>query len=180
MATWLYNLLLLPAGVAVLFVVARKRQVVAGLAMFTMFAFLSLVLALALCEDMFGAVWLLAYGIFLHGTNVLGAAAALIWRHNRVVSGLLAFASATLIAVAVDAFLIEPTWLEVTHHTQTSDKLDEPLRIVLIADIQTDSVGEYERFVLEKALAEQPDLIVLAGDDLQTHDPAIQYLARSI
>ncbi len=46
----------------------------------------------------------------------------------------------------------------------------EPLRVVVIADIQTDSVTAYERGAVQLALAEQPDLVVLPGDFFQGSD----------
>ncbi|HBP17763.1 MAG TPA: hypothetical protein DEA08_08215, partial [Planctomycetes bacterium] len=45
----------------------------------------------------------------------------------------------------------------------------EPLRIVLVADIQTDHLGEFQREVLRRVVAEEPDLVLFAGDYLQCH-----------
>lgn len=73
----------------------------------------------------------------------------------------------TLWGIAVDAWFLEPEWLEITHRRITSAKIKRPLRIAIIADIQTDHVGEYERSVLEKTKAENPDLVLFAGDYIQ-------------
>jgi predicted MPP superfamily phosphohydrolase len=72
-----------------------------------------------------------------------------------------------LTAIAVDAFLIEPQWLEVTTVRLQSDKVTRPWRAVLIADLQTDRVGAYEHRVFDEVRRANPDLILMAGDYLQ-------------
>jgi hypothetical protein len=71
--------------------------------------------------------------------------------------------------VAVDAFLVEPQWLEISHHTLTSSKLTQPITIAVLADIQTDQPGSYEAEVLALTAKEDPDLILLVGDYLQIY-----------
>lgn len=70
------------------------------------------------------------------------------------------------------SFGLEPRWLEVTRHQVTSPKLDRPIRVAVVADLQTDHVGRYERRALAATLAESPDLVLLLGDYLQVGDPA--------
>ena len=72
-----------------------------------------------------------------------------------------------LVVVAADAFLIEPHWLEVSHVRISSPKLTRPRRIVVLADIQVDSLGPYEREVIAKVAEAQPDVVLLAGDYIQ-------------
>lgn len=67
-------------------------------------------------------------------------------------------------AIAIDAFIIEPTALEVTHYEIVDSRIKKPMRIVVIADLQTDQIGDHERNTLETALREKPDLILFAGD----------------
>jgi len=77
-------------------------------------------------------------------------------------------AAAVVVAgVGVDAFFLEPHDLEVTHTRITSDKLDEGLLIAVLADIQTDDPGEYERSVFERVAAANPDIVLLPGDFVQ-------------
>ena len=38
----------------------------------------------------------------------------------------------------------------------------------MLADLQTDKFGDYERGVLRRVMEEKPDLILLAGDYIQT------------
>lgn len=121
-------------------------------------------------EDSFGVLRLLAYGVFLHGTILLAGASALLWKSSRRTAIAADVGAALLVLIAADAFLVEPTWLEVSRVTLTSPKLKQRLKIVVMADIQTDHVGEYEREVFSRAMAEKPDLILLAGDYLQEAD----------
>ncbi len=132
---------------------------------------MGLILAVGLGENPFGVMRLLCWGLFVHGPAWAVVTSLAIWRSapRWTVAGLLA--SSALIAVAVDAFFIEPTWLEVTHVEVTSAKLSKPLKIVVIADFQTDRIGWYERSVLDKVKELRPDMILWAGDYLQEHDP---------
>ncbi|MEM6291630.1 MAG: metallophosphoesterase [Myxococcota bacterium] len=74
--------------------------------------------------------------------------------------------------LAVDAFVWEPRNLEISHHEVISDRLDAPLRIAVIADLQTDVPGDHERAALQAVLAAKPDVILFAGDVIQHHDEA--------
>ncbi len=76
-----------------------------------------------------------------------------------------------IVAVTVYAFAIEPRLLEVTRETVVSDRVDTPLRIAVIADLQADSPGAYEAAALRAVMAERPDVIVLPGDFVQQADP---------
>ena len=83
--------------------------------------------------------------------------------------------AALLIGTYSYARFIEPYRLRTTFHQIRSPKLaalDRPLRIVLLADIQTDRITAYERSVFEQTLKLKPDLILLAGDYLQCPDRA--------
>jgi predicted MPP superfamily phosphohydrolase len=108
-----------------------------------------------------------AYAVFLHGVVLLSGAGILLRRTSRAVAVALALAATAVAAIGVDAFFVEPEWLDVSHVRLTSPKLDEPLRIAVIADLQTDNFGRYERRVFDCAMAEEPDLILMAGDYLQ-------------
>ena len=82
---------------------------------------------------------------------------------RRVVGGL-----GLLLAISgSDAFWIEPNMLDVTNYVVQSPKITEPKRIVLLADIQTDSINTQTRQALRMAKKQNPDLIVYAGDYLQ-------------
>jgi predicted MPP superfamily phosphohydrolase len=114
----------------------------------------------------FGKLQLLAWAAFAHYPLFLIGAARLLFSQTRALAfGCLALAVASLLA-CVDAFLIEPHWLEVSRTTIHTPKLQAPVRVAVIADLQTDDLGDYEERVLRLAVAEEPDLILLAGDYL--------------
>ena len=128
---------------------------------------LALIVATAGGERMFTIIRLICYGLFLHEVIVLAASGVLLRRlrpKTALVSLLLAFGGA---AIAIEAFLIEPHWLEVTQVRIATPKITKPMRIVVVADFQTDAIGSYERAALRRALDEKPDAILLAGDYIQ-------------
>ncbi len=116
--------------------------------------------------DNFGKLQLLAWAAFAHYPLFLIGTGCLLFRQTRALAfGCLALAAALLL-ICVDAFLIEPHWLAVTRTTIHTPKLQAPVRVAVIADLQTDDLGDYEERVLRLAAAEEPDLILLAGDYL--------------
>ena len=126
--------------------------------------------ALAMGADMFHGAALLACGVFIHGGIIGVGATAMLWRRFRRLSVAAAVLSLLLGVVALDAFVIEPQWLEVSRVHLASAKLRKPLKIVLVADLQTDQIGAYERRVLGQVMHERPDLILFAGDYVQVYD----------
>ena len=121
--------------------------------------------------DGFGRIQLMAWGIFLHFPVYLVGNIAILRRQNKLYANFLIGIIALILVISVDAFLLEPQSLEVSRLTLSSDKITEPLTVALLADIQTDSPGSYEERVLDLVKAEDPDLILLAGDYLQIMDP---------
>lgn len=123
-------------------------------------------LALGLGDNFFARANLFGVGVFGWLPSFLLIAAWLLRREGRAARWTVA-AAALIAAVAVDAYWIEPYWLEVTYHRLESDKLDRPLRVAVVADFQTDVLGDYELRSLERVMEERPDVILLAGDYLQ-------------
>ena len=72
---------------------------------------------------------------------------------------------------------IEPYWLQITHpELPPRQGLDAqpaparpPIRVAVLADLQTPDVGPWERRIAQEVQALAPDLIILPGDILQTH-----------
>ncbi|EDM74914.1 hypothetical protein PPSIR1_20759 [Plesiocystis pacifica SIR-1] len=96
------------------------------------------------------------------------AHAVLAWRRDDKRRALVVGALVALVlAVGVDAFFVEPRALEVTHLEIETDKLDAPLTVAVLADVQTDHPGDYEAAVFAMVAAEQPDLILFPGDFVQ-------------
>jgi uncharacterized protein len=154
----LYNLVLFAGDLCALALVARQalfdRRSLAPL----LLAALALAFALLAHPGIFERMCLLSYAIFVHAPLV-AAALAIIWRRrNRRdarIYGLLAAA------------------LEISRLRLESDKVTKPITIVLVADLQTDSFGDYERKALGLVMAEKPDLVLFAGDYVQPPWPEL-------
>ena len=161
---------MLAVDVAALRLLARRKNLAVGCGVAICVLAMALGLGGALggrYENHFGVFRLWAYGLFLHGM-ALSIGTAILWRRQRPRLACGAIVAAVALAViAADAFLIEPHWLEVSYRRISSPKIRRPVRIVVVADLQTDRLGPYERDVLRRALAEKPDVILLAGDYLQ-------------
>ena len=107
-------------------------------------------------------------GIFFGCTALLFQFAYCAWPRYKKLASVFAAGATSLVIVGVDAFIIEPNWLEVRHETVYSNKIDKPLKMVVIADLQTDRVGNFEREALRRAMDEHPDLILFPGDYIET------------
>ena len=74
------------------------------------------------------------------------------------------------LGVYVDAFYIEPFDLQVRRYEYRSQRLNgipAPIKVLVLADFQTDGIGEYERGVFECMDEEKADLVLLPGDWIQ-------------
>lgn len=72
--------------------------------------------------------------------------------------------------IGVYASLIEPENLQKVEAQVTVDSsraLIPPIRVGVLADIQTDKVSEYESTAIARFMSEKPDLILIAGDLFQ-------------
>ncbi|GEM_PF-4966679 len=165
--TILCNLIMIGLDLAALSVVRRRKPGRGTLTNLFPLALAGIVAAVALKISPFGFLLILSYAIFLHGFIVL-TGIALIWRREfRGVAIASAVSAFLLGAIAIDAFFIEPYWLEVSRVQLKSPNLEQPLKIAVIADFQTDVWGDYQRDALRKVMEEKADLIMLAGDYLQ-------------
>ncbi|HVS64237.1 MAG TPA: metallophosphoesterase [Thermoanaerobaculia bacterium] len=122
--------------------------------------------AVLLARELFHFSRLCAWLLFLYLPFQL-LAVGLLPRPARRMTPVLALLAVGLWTVAVDAFLIEPRWLEVTTIELASPRVAEPTRVVVLADLQTDRIGHYERAVSARLRALEPDLLLLTGDYLQ-------------
>ena len=164
-----FNLLMFGVDAAALLALRRWRGPVGVLAASVLAVVCCAMLSVA-CVVVFGwhplfaTMRFCAWGTFLHGFVLLIGAAVLLWRESRWWTAVLGACAAGVVATAYDAFLVEPTALELTRYEIATPKLAHPLRIGVLADLQTDDVGDYEREAIERLLAEKPDLLLLAGD----------------
>ena len=147
--------------------VSRHRTTAAAASSGVVYALAAAATAEAVNRGWFDRLGLAAWGIFLYGTVfVLGVAILLAGRARAtaIVAGVTAFG---LVAIALDAFVIEPEALELRRVTLASDKVTRRVRIAVLADLQAERIGDYERTAIRRVLAERPDLILMPGDYVQ-------------
>jgi predicted MPP superfamily phosphohydrolase len=118
----------------------------------------------------FGQVKHLYWGgtIGLGTFHLVGAVASWqyrgVWKGRETLSVLL---GAAALATYVWATHVEPYRLQIREQTVPATTVEEPIRIVHLSDIQTPSIGAYERRVFERVREQDPDLVVHTGDVLQ-------------
>lgn len=112
----------------------------------------------------------LVEGLTYHGTFfLLIAAGMLFWKKRRRIALLSALLGICIFVPGFDMLVWEPNSLAVERYTIESAKIKYPIRIVFVADIQTDHIGRHERRTLQKIMEQKADLIILGGDYLQTY-----------
>ena len=174
-----FHLLLLPAALGVVWFLRRERSwagLLSSLAAFGVYGIL-LAGAFAWGSSLFRYMSLVSPLLFVYLPGIL--LFVCLFPLGRGPRRLLGSGALVLIGVGIWAFHIEPAWLEVERFTLASPKLTRPLRVVVVADLQTDVFGEYERQALSRVLAERGDLILFTGDYLQENDPARYAQLRS-
>ncbi|MCL1473013.1 metallophosphoesterase [Argonema antarcticum] len=166
----LYNSILIVADIAVLLFFRRKQTAWTLCACVGLLTLMGLFLAVLLGENLFGIARLIGYGIFLHGFIIWSGLAIALRRSVKKIAIACAVIAVIIGGIGIDAFAIEPYWLEVSHVRLSTPKLANPIKIVAIADFQTDVWGEYERQTLLKAIDRKADLILLPGDYIQLYN----------
>jgi uncharacterized protein len=132
-----------------------------------MFAILSCVGAALSPTDPFGKLQLLAIAMFIHLNIFLLGCVYLVYRASFRTAVVCACAASGLALVGLYSFFVEPQLLDITHVSIPAPKLKTPVRLALIADIQTEDPGAYEKAALIKAQEEKPDMILFLGDYVQ-------------
>ena len=105
-----------------------------------------------------------AYVVGTVGVPLAGGI-VLLWARprSRVVTAACVVALAA-VPVGVYGTYVEPFWLRVDAVELAVGGVDEPIRIGVLADLQTTGVGDYERDAVERLLGLGPDVVVLPGD----------------
>ncbi len=112
-----------------------------------------------------------AEGLTYHGSVFLLFVGVLfVFRRHFVLAGLSVLLGLFLFGIGFDMLVLEPYSLVVEHYTIETTKLKKPLKVVFLADIQTDRIGEHERRTLRLVQEQKPDLIILGGDYLQYYE----------
>lgn len=146
-----------------------KRSTLWGIGGLALFSFLGL-LAVGLFSLIFRSNigQCLLEGLLWHGGFFLILAGTiLIIRRRRILGIFPILLGMTTAGIGFDALVFEPYALVCEHYVIESPKIKQPLRIVFVADIQTDRIGAYERDTFRTIMEQQPDLILLGGDFLQ-------------
>jgi len=86
--------------------------------------------------------------------------------------GLYIFIAVDLFALRYYVTYVEPQRLVLREIRIETPKLETPVRILHISDIQAGSIGDYEKEVFARIAAIDPDLILNTGDYLQEVAPA--------
>jgi len=76
------------------------------------------------------------------------------------------FLAAVVALLGIWATHVEPNWLD-TDFVAVTGPIEEPIRIGVLADLQTPNVGKIEQNAIDALLEEQPDLILVPGDLFQ-------------
>jgi len=127
------------------------------------------------------------YAIWLPALAALSVRIALLWMHlcwswfvirRRPSASVLRWGPAWFItvnlvfsAVQIDAYVIEPFWLETTAYDLAFSRLDPtapPLRIIHLTDLHLERITAREIKTIARVNALQPDLVVITGDHLNT------------
>ena len=164
------NLVFIVLDAALIWLVTRKRNPWLYAGLLAAAGFVSLVVAMVIGRGLFGMMRVLAWAVFIHGVVVLAGGAILFRKSHRPVAVVAAGLALLTAVVGFDAFFIEPRSLGIERVKIASAKVSRPLRIAILADLQTDEIGAYERSALDAAMREKPDLVLFAGDYLQEHD----------
>src|SRR5215475_4607541 len=170
MRTVAYNLIVAFAVVAVLCGVRQRRTVPVAWSIAAALA--ALLLATVADTNTFDVMRLASFAVFVHAPIAAAGVAVLLRRDRPATATVAAVLALSIVAIGFDAFFIEPRSLEVTHVALSSAKLDAPLRIAVVSDIQMDDFTDYERRALSDAMAQHPDVVLLSGDYIQAASPA--------
>jgi hypothetical protein len=103
---------------------------------------------------------------------LVGVALLLVMRRRRAVAVVLLISAGVLVGLRVWATDIEPHRLKVIRVAIPTAKVDRPLRILHITDIQSPALGAYEARAFEVMRGLTPDLVLNTGDNLQPQRPA--------
>ncbi|WP_419851262.1 metallophosphoesterase [Candidatus Poriferisocius sp.] len=104
------------------------------------------------------------YLVCVVGLPLAGAIVLAFGRPCPLVITTLCLVSFTAIPVGVYATHIEPFWLRVDAATLAVEGISEDIRIGVIADLQTTSIGNYENEAIDRLISFAPDIVMFPGD----------------
>ncbi|MDA8019167.1 MAG: hypothetical protein MPN21_17140 [Thermoanaerobaculia bacterium] len=118
-----------------------------------------------LATSLFGCLQLLADLLFvvIPAFLILGGGRV----SSRCARNLAWIGACLLVGLGLWSTQIEPRWLEVTHHRIESPKIEQPVRLVVVSDLQTDRWSSFEQRVVREVALQQPDIVLMTGDYFQ-------------
>ncbi|TNE87720.1 MAG: hypothetical protein EP330_17315 [Deltaproteobacteria bacterium] len=167
---------MLGLDVACLALIAKRDELVLGIVLWGWGAVLGGILVAAFTGSQFATMSVLGLALFVHGPVNLLVAGYLTDDGRRRVLGAMA---AVLALVGLDAYWIEPAWIEVSETTVVLRDAPRPLTIAVLSDMQTDGVTGHEARALRYAMDARPDLVLFPGDFVQVPDPTLREAVRA-
>ena len=104
------------------------------------------------------------YLVCVVGLPLAGAIVLAFGRPSPLIITTLCLVSFTAIPVGIYATHIEPFWLRVDAAMLAAEGIGEDIRIGVIADLQTTSIGNYENEAIDRLISFAPDIVVFPGD----------------
>lgn len=98
---------------------------------------------------------------------------ALVFTRDRplLVTGALG-ASLLLVPIGLYTTYVEPFWLRIDEVTLPVLGVSEPFTIGVLADLQTTTIGDYEREAVDRLIELEPDIVLMPGDLYQFESPS--------
>ena len=119
---------------------------------------------------------LMEFPLILLSVSLLFLGLAVTWTSSRrslmCVAAIYAFFGLDLFALRYYVTYVEPERLVLRQVRLETPKLDQPVRILHIADIQAGAIEAYQNEIFERIELLQPDIIINTGDFLQVVAPA--------
>lgn len=83
-----------------------------------------------------------------------------------------------LLAVLIGVNLYQNQHFEITYYQVESEKIKNPVKAVVLADLHSKEYGENNQELLKAVQEQKPDLILIAGDMINQDDPDVDSLAE--
>ncbi len=142
-----------------------------------------LIMAFVLFSAMAGlnefGIFHLIYLVVVVGVPVMGltiAATARFYKRGSTGLGALVLLSLVPAAVGLYGTHIEPGNLRVDAHRLEVPGVNRAIRVGVLADLQSPTIGDYENGAIDELLAADPQIVVIPGD--LWHMPASEYAVR--
>ncbi len=123
-----------------------------------------------LATSFMNALTLLSYSLFIFAVLLLSICAYHSRKQFKLFSACFAAIAAVVVLIGIEGFVVEPHWLTIRKESMTTSKLKHPLKIAVIADIQTDDVCNYDYDALMHVKEYNPDVVLFAGDYINVYN----------